>query len=103
MSKEQQLRGWEEEFGTKFNYATFCWNGDNYTGKKFAIEQKKKVKQFIKQVVAQTRLEAIESCIGIIEGTWKLESWSKYDDNLISMSRQNYDAMIARLSALNKL
>jgi len=53
----QEQRTWEVAFDNKFNYAHFCWNGDNVNGKKFAIQQKKKIKTFIRTLEDTIRKE----------------------------------------------
>ncbi len=52
--------GWEERFDHKFSYASFTWNGDNFTGKKMAQKMKRMVKNFIRQELATTRKQALK-------------------------------------------
>ncbi len=70
ISEMSPSQNWKSRFDEKFNYATFCWNGDNATGKKFAEQQKRKVKNFF----SQERTLLLEELAGEIEGldTYKL-------------------------------
>ena len=36
-----------QEFREKFTYASFCWNGDMKTGKRFAQNTKKDIESFL--------------------------------------------------------
>ena len=53
---------WAKAFDKEFNYANFCWNGDIDTGRKFAKQEMKRVKQFISSQITQAEERHNQDC-----------------------------------------
>lgn len=47
----KQQEEMNKRFDKKFTYASFCWNGDNATGLKFAKATKRKVKSHLQSEI----------------------------------------------------
>mgnify|MGYP001558104948 FL=1 len=56
-----------KEFNERFSYASFTWNGDTKTGKRFAHDTKREIKSFFLQALSAQKSEMTAWCWKEIE------------------------------------
>ncbi len=49
--KKVFMKNWEKEFNKRWNYGSFCWNSEVFDGVKFAKQTRRKMKNFIKELL----------------------------------------------------